>query len=83
MPTKKQVKPTTSKKTHEAIQFFKGNRKATDLLEAGDGRKKLKISASAGKVEKKLINFTINHEMIILIICVALISILVIWFIKQ
>lgn len=83
MPTKKPLKKQSTAKTHEAIQFFKGNRKATDLLEAGDGRKKLKISASAGKVEKKLINFSINHEVIILIIAVALITILVVWFINQ
>lgn len=83
MSNKKTVMKPASKKTKEAIQFFKGNRSAVDLLEADNGRKKLKISPAAGKAEKKLINFTVKHEYIVLGLAVAAISLIALWFIKQ
>lgn len=83
MSNKKTVLKPASKKTKEAVQFFKGNRSAVDLLEADNGRKKLKLSPAAGRVEKKLINFTIRYEFIVLTLAVAAISVIAIWLIKQ
>lgn len=86
MSTKKPVQkpvPRASKKTQNAIDFFNDKKPASALFEEPDGRKKLKISPAAGKVEKKLINFSVNHEVIVLAVMVILISALAVWFIKQ
>lgn len=81
MSNKKSIPNTASKKTHESIQFFKGNRKAVDLLEDDNGRKKLKISNAAGRTQKKIIDFSISHEYIVLALLVVAVSALALWFI--
>lgn len=43
------IRKRPTKKTADAIAFFKGKKSAVELLEAGDGRKKLKVSPTAGR----------------------------------
>lgn len=43
------IRKRPTKKTADAIAFFKDKKSAVDLLESGDGRRKLKISPTAGK----------------------------------
>lgn len=43
------IRKRPTKKTADAIAFFKDKKSAVELLEAGDGRRKLQISPTAGQ----------------------------------
>jgi len=72
------IKPA-SKQTKDHIAYFEGKKPIGEVLNMDNGRKKLKLSPAAGKAEKKLINFTVKYEYIVLGLAVAVISALAIW----
>lgn len=80
--TKKTTKntPQASKKTRNAIAFFKERKSATDIMIEPDGRVKLKLSPYAGKPSK---TYSINYEYIFIGLLVIGVSALMLWLIKQ
>lgn len=80
------IRKRPTKKTADAIAFFKGNKSAVDLLESGDGRKKLKVSPTAGKVtwNDKFFNAIEGKgKYVALAITTAIVSYVLYWMMNQ
>lgn len=80
MSNKKSINKNASKKTKDAVAFYKGKKSAVDLLEDTDGRKKLHIGRLTARNEERLVKHTANNETAVLVVAVIAISALALWF---